>query len=129
VIILCLQVATNLRTAACMNAALAILGSVVAGPLRATLEVDSLPDSLFVFFYLTLVVMVEARLWFLATSVAAGKQDRIEGRGTNAQRNIQKSSVAQGQLSNRPALLNVESGGVGDILAASDAVTIELEAS
>jgi hypothetical protein len=45
-----------------MNAALAIVGSVVAGPLRAAHEVDSLSDSLFVFFYLTVVIVVEARL-------------------------------------------------------------------
>jgi hypothetical protein len=118
-----------MRIAACMNAALAILGSVVAGPLRVTLEVDSLPDSLFVFFYLTLVVMVEARLWFLAGGFAAEKQDKIAGHGTNAPPHSQRNSVAQGQRADRHALVNVESGGVGDILAASETVTIELEVS
>jgi hypothetical protein len=128
--ILRLQVVTNLRTCACMNVALAILGSVVAGPLRAAHGVDSLSDSLFVFFYLTVVAMVEARLWFLAAGFAARKKkNQIEGHGANESPDLDRSSVAHGQVADRPALVAVESGDVGDFRTASDAVAIAVELS
>jgi hypothetical protein len=100
------------RTSACMNAGLAILGSVVAGPLRAAHGVDSLFDSLFVFFYLTVVVMVEARLWFLAAGFVATKNDQIEGHGSKESPGLDRSSDDHGQLA-------VESGDVGDFRTAS----------
>jgi hypothetical protein len=114
-----------------MNAALAILGSVVAGPLRSSHVVDSLSDSLFVFFYLAVVVVVLARLWFLAARFAAEKKHQIEGHvyGPNGSPDLERSSVAQGQLADRPALVAVESGDVGDFRTASDNVAIALEPS
>jgi hypothetical protein len=126
---MCLQVATKLRTSACMNAALAIIGSVVAGPLRAAHGVDSLCDSLFVFFYLAVVVLVQARLLFLAARFAAEKRHQIEGHASNDSPDLDRNSVAHGHLADRPALVAVESGDLGDFRTASDTVAIALEPS
>jgi hypothetical protein len=114
-----------------MNAALAILGSVVAGPLRAAHGVESLTDSLFVLFYLTVVVVVEARLWFLAAPFAAETRHQIEGHGSNDSPDLDRSNVVQGQLAERPALVAAESGNVGDLRTstAPDTVAIALEPS
>jgi hypothetical protein len=112
-----------------MNATLAIFGSVVAGPLRAAHGVDALLDSLFVFFYLTLVVVVEARLWFLSERFAAGQRGQIEEHSSNNPPDIQNSSVVQGLLADRPALVAVECGDEGEFRTASDTVAIALEAS
>jgi hypothetical protein len=114
-----------------MNAALAILGSVVAGPLRAAHGVDSLADSLFVFFYLTVVIVIEVRLWFLAARFAAEEKHQIEGHayGSNDSPDLERNIIAQVRIADRPALVAVESGDVSDLRTASDTVAIALEPS
>jgi hypothetical protein len=113
-----------------MNAALAILGSVLAGTLRAAHGVDSLSDSLFVFFYLTVVVIAEARLRFLAARFAE-RRFQIEGHAYVSidSPDLERGSGAQGRLADRPALVALESNDVGDFRTASDTVAIALEPS